>query len=382
MLGMAGQSRSRLSAVTLPPMEWPLLAAVPEDQPARGAGHRAAPHLRDGEVVFHQNDPADTLHLIRSGRVAVRIDAGRGDSVIAAVLGPGEMFGELALLDEEAMRSATIVALEPWRRCRSTSWTSAACGESPAAAEVLIALLAAQVRRLSQQLGEALYVPADKRVLRRVVDMATRLRGRPRTGRRDLVPLTQDHLADLAGTSRITVNRTLRAEQERGTLELARGRTVIRDLEAIEARAFGRRRSAARAERPNTPPPRRARAPSTVPASTRPSAPARSRVAPATSTSCPASLVSGLQPRGQVGGVAHRGVLQPPVRAHAARHHRPAGQPDAHAHALAGHALAASQALKRSSRGPIISRAAASAWAAWSSSAIGAPNTAMIPSPM
>ena len=54
------------------------------------------------------------------------------------------------------------------------------------------------------------------------------------------IPLTQEHFADLAGTSRITVNRTLRAEQEKGTLDLARGRTIVVDLDAIRSRAYGR----------------------------------------------------------------------------------------------------------------------------------------------
>jgi CRP/FNR family cyclic AMP-dependent transcriptional regulator len=221
-------------------MEWPLLAAVPEDQLREVLAIARRRSFAEGEVVFHQNDPADTLHLIRSGHVAVRIDAGRGDSVIAAILGPGEMFGELALLDPDALRSATIVAMEATETLSVHQLDFGRLRrQTPAAAEVLIALLSAQVRRLSQHLVEALYVPADKRVLRRVVDMA-RVYASEEDGGEVVVPLTQDHLADLAGTSRITVNRTLRGEQERGTLELARGRTVIRDVEAIEARAFGR----------------------------------------------------------------------------------------------------------------------------------------------
>ena len=94
-------------------MEWPLFADVDERHVRDVLDIARRRNFGSGEIVFHQGDPADTLHLIRSGRVAVRLDAGRGESVIAAVLGPGEMFGELALLDEDASRSATIAALEP-----------------------------------------------------------------------------------------------------------------------------------------------------------------------------------------------------------------------------------------------------------------------------
>lgn len=224
-------------------MEWPLFANVPERQVRDVLDIARRRNFDSGEIVFHQGDPADTLHLIRSGRVAVRLDAGRGESVIAAVLGPGEMFGELALLDEDATRSATIAALEPLETLSVHQLDFSRLRErSPDAANVLIAVLAAQVRRLSQQLGEALYVPADRRVLRRLVDMARVYADSQEDGEGEAIsiPLTQEHFADLAGTSRITVNRTLRAEQEKGTLDLARGRTIVADLDAIKARAYGR----------------------------------------------------------------------------------------------------------------------------------------------
>lgn len=88
--------------------------------------------------------------------------------------------------------------------------------ERPQTADVLIAILAAQVRRLSTHLAEALYVPADTRVRRRLLDM-TVIYGE---GEEVTVPLTQEELASLAGTSRATVNRVLREEEEYGTLTL------------------------------------------------------------------------------------------------------------------------------------------------------------------
>ena len=64
------------------------------------------------EVVFHRGDPADTLHLVHTGRFAVRIDTPLGDTVMLSMVGPGETFGEIALLDDVGPRSATVVALE------------------------------------------------------------------------------------------------------------------------------------------------------------------------------------------------------------------------------------------------------------------------------
>jgi CRP-like cAMP-binding protein len=159
-----------------------------------------------------------------------------GDTAILSVLGPGEMFGELALLgDESARRSATVAALEP-SETRSVHRIDfeRLRGRNPETGNVLIAILAAQVRRLSKHLVEALYVSADKRVLRRLVDMVAIFSDSD--GGRAVVPLTQEDLAGLAGTSRATVNRVLREEEARGTLELGRGRTTVIDAEAIARR--------------------------------------------------------------------------------------------------------------------------------------------------
>jgi CRP/FNR family cyclic AMP-dependent transcriptional regulator len=216
-------------------MDWPLLAGVPEEDVDLVLGISRRRKFARGEVVFHQDDPADTLHLISKGRFVVRVTTALGDTAILSVHGPGEMFGELALLGgEEARRSATVAALEAsetrsvhridFERLRS---------RNAGTGEVLIAILAAQVRRLSQHLVEALYVSADKRVLRRLVEM-TAIFGDGDSAA--VVPLTQEDLAGLAGTSRATVNRVLSEEEARGTLELGRGRTTVLNADELARR--------------------------------------------------------------------------------------------------------------------------------------------------
>ena len=84
------------------------------------------------------------------------------------------------------------------------------------------------MRRLSELLVEAHYEPADTRVLRRVAELA---------GDGGTVPLTQEEISNLAGTSRATVNRVLRDAQDRGEIELRRGRITVLDGERLAARA-------------------------------------------------------------------------------------------------------------------------------------------------
>ena len=68
--------------------------------------------FKRGEVVFHEGDPGDTLHLIEKGHVAIRATTPLGDVATFAVLGPGEVFGDQALLTPSAKRTASAVALE------------------------------------------------------------------------------------------------------------------------------------------------------------------------------------------------------------------------------------------------------------------------------
>jgi len=213
----------------------PLFEGATEQEATRLLERARRRSFDAGEVVFHAGDPADTLHLIQRGRFAARVTTEFGDTATLNVMGPGDFFGELALLSPRGPRSATIVALE---KGETLSVHEIDFGrlrtERPETADVLIAILAAQVRRLSTHLAEALYVPADTRVRRRLLDMTEIYRD----GDDVTVPLTQEELASLAGTSRATVNRVLREEEEYGTLVLSRGRTTVTDADGLRRRAY------------------------------------------------------------------------------------------------------------------------------------------------
>jgi CRP/FNR family cyclic AMP-dependent transcriptional regulator len=217
-------------------VEWQLLADVPDETLRAVLSIARRRTFAKNEIVFHRGDPADSLHLIVKGRFAVRIATPLGDTATLSVRGPGDAYGELALLGEESARSATVSALEPaethsiyrgdFIRLRR---------EHPRVNEVLSGILADHLRRLSEQLIEAYYVPADRRVLRRVRDLAE-IYGRG-SDAVVAVPLTQEDIAGLAGTSRATVNRVLNEEVRRGTIELKRAKTIVLDLDELARRA-------------------------------------------------------------------------------------------------------------------------------------------------
>ena len=214
-------------------MEWPLLAGVPSEDVRQLLSIARRRTFARNEVVVHRGDPADSMHLIATGRFAVRITTSRGDTALIAVRGPGDSFGELALVSADAKRVATVAALEPgetWSVYRDDFVRLRR--EHPRVDAVLVHLLAEEVRRLSERLTEAYYEDADIRIRRRLVELAGAAEGDAAT-----IPLTQEALAEMAGTSRATVNRVLREEAKRGSIELGRGRTVVRQLDDLARRA-------------------------------------------------------------------------------------------------------------------------------------------------
>ena len=175
------------------------------------------------EIVFHQGDPGDCMHLVASGRFAVRVTTPRGDAADLRVIGVGEVFGELALLDPTARRSATVVALE---QGHTLAQFTALRRRYPQVDRVLTAMLAANVRRLSAQVLESMYLPVDERLARQLARLAATYGGH--------IPLTQDDVAGMVGTTRATANAVLRRLEDRGVLTLRRGRITVRDAAALE----------------------------------------------------------------------------------------------------------------------------------------------------
>jgi CRP-like cAMP-binding protein len=215
-------------------MDWPLLAGADADDVAALLAVARRRSFKRGEVVFHVGDPADALHLVRKGRFAVRMSTPRGEQAILAVVGPGESFGELALFPMGSRRSATVEAVEAGETlCVAASDFARLRRDNTGMWELLCVLLANQVRRLSTRALVAHYLDSDARVRWALAELAETYQP---AGGAATITLTQDAIAELAGTSRATANRVLREEQERGSIVVERGRVIVSDRDALQRR--------------------------------------------------------------------------------------------------------------------------------------------------
>jgi CRP-like cAMP-binding protein len=187
-------------------------------------------------VILHEGDSAEALHLLTRGTVSIRAHAPSGNALTLAVLGPGETFGEMALVGQRATRAATVTALETtetlslhrdqFEQLRATN---------PAVDRFLVQVLAGQVIKLDDRLMEAMFTPASERVLRRLFELC-RLYGDGTPG--TIVPLTQEMLASMAGTSRPTANQALRRAERAGLVAVRRASIQLLDPAGLKRRAF------------------------------------------------------------------------------------------------------------------------------------------------
>lgn len=181
------------------------------------------------EVVFHEGDPGNAMHIVESGLFVARSSSTLGHVLTVNVFSPGSVFGELALLSAEACRNATVVAIRPGqtRMLHSDALQQLRAGSAGSVIDrFLLAVLVERNRTLTSQLIELLFTPAVKRVQRQLLVLG---RLGIDEGADGWIRISQEDLSMMTATTRATVNRVLRDLAKRGIIELARGRTRIVD---------------------------------------------------------------------------------------------------------------------------------------------------------
>lgn len=213
-------------------MDWPLLASLtPEERVQILASARRHRYDR-GDILVQEGEPSDSLHLVASGRLAVRVSTADGEHATINLLGAGDYFGELSLLDgQQPVRTATIVALESAEtRALSATAFRDLRRRHPAADQLLLRLMARRIEELSDRLLEATYDALDRRVCRRLRELGELYADGPGPA---TVPLTQEALAELVGGTRPSVNLVLQQLAADGVVELGRGRIVVLDPDRL-----------------------------------------------------------------------------------------------------------------------------------------------------
>lgn len=215
----------------------PLFHGIDGEELTRIALTMTRRRYRRDEVIFHEGDPGDSLHVVVEGQVKITRESAEGGEAIVALLSPGESFGELVLLDG-APRSATATAMEATETMvmpRST-FLELVEGGSPFRARLLTGL-AARVRRLTNQLAEVHFLDLAGRLALQLTRLAEESAPGATSNIALSSTLTQSDLAAMVGGTRQRVNQIIGDFVEEGLVASKGGRLVVRDLERLRERS-------------------------------------------------------------------------------------------------------------------------------------------------
>jgi CRP-like cAMP-binding protein len=226
-----------LAALRLALESMPLFRDLdPQDVDSLVAGVRTRRYRR-GEVIFHQGDPGDALHIVLSGRVKISSPSDTGVEAILTTLRPGEWFGALALLDG-APRSASATAVGATETLILPRDRFRQLVEVPSIRDRVFAALAQELRRLTSHVEELHFLDIAGRLAARLARMAEEQGSPGRDGEIRLDgPITQGELAAMVGSTRQSVNKLLGYLVADGLIRVDRDSIAILDLEGLRRAA-------------------------------------------------------------------------------------------------------------------------------------------------
>ena len=210
----------------------PLLSGLDATEVARFAELTRERSYPRGSVILFEDDPGDSLFIVRHGRVKVVLIGEDGREVILGLLGPGAHFGELSIIDG-APRSAHVIATEDSQLIvlRREDFRRRV-NESPVVAWALLVELSRRLRRADEQIGSLVLLDVDGRIARLLLDAAAEAGGSAIEKR-----LTHQTIAQMIGASRETVSRAMKDFQDAGLIHVERRRISIGDRDALEKRS-------------------------------------------------------------------------------------------------------------------------------------------------
>ncbi|HET7659727.1 MAG TPA: Crp/Fnr family transcriptional regulator [Oryzihumus sp.] len=215
----------------------PLFAALDDEAATALQQSMTSSRLERGDILFHEGDQGDRLYVIREGKIKLGRTSSDGRENLLAILGPGEMFGELSLFDPGPRTATATAVAETQLIGLGHDNLQAFLSDRPEVAATLLAALARRLRRTNETLADLVFTDVPGRVAKALLDLSSRF-GRPaEEGILVAHDLTQEELAQLVGASRETVNKALADFATRGWIKLEARAVILIDVERLKRRA-------------------------------------------------------------------------------------------------------------------------------------------------
>lgn len=212
----------------------PLFAEMDDDELKRLASSLKQRSFTAGQTIFYQGDPGHAAYIIKSGQVRIYVHGEDGQEISVIIYGPGDLFGEMSLLDRQP-RSATAVAMEDSRLLViSEDDLYRHLRQSHQLALNLMLALSTRLRETTQEVESLATLDVNRRLIKKLLYLAKRQGTSTEEGIHIQGHLTQQALASLISTSRESVNRALRALGRKGLINVRHGHIVILKPQELE----------------------------------------------------------------------------------------------------------------------------------------------------
>jgi CRP-like cAMP-binding protein len=211
----------------------PVFASLGDEDLRRVADVAVPRRFPAGKIVFREGDESNTCYLVRSGRARAIREHSDGRSITLATFGPGDIFGELAMFDNER-RSATVETIEPTEVIGILGGDMRRLmREHPDISVKLVAALGRRLRETNERLARQSFQTVQSRVAAVLAQMVKSERADGVTGSDVLITSTQADLAQLAGSSRESASRFLAVLERAGIITQGRGKLIVHDADAL-----------------------------------------------------------------------------------------------------------------------------------------------------
>lgn len=202
------------------------------------AAHLRRRAFRHGTMIFHKDQAGDALYVIESGKVRIFLPAERGEELSIDLLGPGDVFGDMALLDGQPRSASADASEDTVTYTLGREEFQKHLAASPALASALIALLSTRLRHVMEYTETLAFLDVHGRIARTLLDLAERYGVAAADGTEIDFDLTQAELARMVGATRERVNRALASFRAQGVLEIHGKKIVIRDPKRLSERIY------------------------------------------------------------------------------------------------------------------------------------------------
>jgi CRP-like cAMP-binding protein len=216
----------------------PLLAALTDADREALAGGLGRRRYRRGDIICQKDEPGHALFIVERGSVRIYVPSSQGNDLILAVLGAGDFFGDLSLLDGRPRSASAAATAETMLLTLERADFIALITSRPAAAMAVLEAVSRRLRETDEMASDLAFLDVGGRLAKKLLELSG-AHGvqRPAGGTLIDLPITQEELANMIGVTRESVNRNLSDFRRMGLIQNQGRKLIVRDPERLRRRA-------------------------------------------------------------------------------------------------------------------------------------------------